>query len=289
MIEVSVILPCYNDEKYIEDCISSILTQSYGSFELLVINDGSTDRSLELIKSIKDRRIILINNPRSKGVACARNMALSEAQGEYLFFTDSDCVVDKEWIQNGLNEMKKSNCLGLEGKTYYVSRNHELTLSDKRPGDVEKDQQYMTCNMVYKKEAFDKVGGFDHSFTYHSDREFAFRVLAHGKIAHTDTMLVIHREKRWTIKSYLLSARRIKDRVMLIKYHGDQFAMRSRILMPVNLIKILVPPLAIAKPIISGKVRTWNDLKLVPFIYFKLVYERLLIWKTALKKKIFII
>jgi len=289
MIEVSVILPCYNDEKYIEDCISSILNQSYGSFELFVINDGSTDKSLELIKSIKDKRIILINNSRSNGVAYARNLALSRAQGEHIFFTDSDCVVDKEWIQNGLNEMKKSNCLGLEGRTYYVSRNHEQTLSDKRPGDVRQDQQYMTCNMAYKREAFDKAGGFDPSFTYHSDREFAFRVLAHGKITHADTMLVIHREKRWTIKSYLLSARRIKDRVMLIKYHNDHYSLRLNVLMPLSLVKILVPPLAIAKPIINGKVRTWNDLKLVPFIYFRLVYERLLIWKTALKKKIFII
>jgi glycosyltransferase involved in cell wall biosynthesis len=289
LIEVSIIVPCYNDEQYIEDCLSSILSQTYGSFELFVINDGSTDKSLDLIKAVKDNRIVLMSYPNNKGVAYARNLALSKARGDYLFFTDSDCIVDKEWIRNGLEAIKGSDWLGLEGKTLYVSEDYEPTISDKLPGDVRNNQQYMTCNMVYKREAFDKAGGFDTKFIYHSDREFALRVLKFGNIAHSKTMKVIHQEKKWAIKTYLLSARRIEDRIMLIKYHGDQFALQLRVLMPLSLIKIIVPPLAVIRPILSGKVRTWNDLKLVPFIYSKLVYERFLIWKTALKKRILII
>jgi glycosyltransferase involved in cell wall biosynthesis len=289
MSEVSVILPCYNDEKYIEDCISSILNQSYSSFELFVVNDGSTDKSLELINSIKDKRIIIISNPNNNGAGYARNLALSKAQGEYLFFTDSDCIVDKEWIQNGLKEIKKSNCLGLEGKTYYVSRNHEATLSDNRPGDVDKDEQYMTCNMVYRSEIIKRVGGFSLSYFYHEDRELALRVLKYGKIAHCDIMRVTHREKKWTIRSYIRSAKRVTDRTLLFKYHNERLGLYGRILRPFNLIKIVVPPLAIIKPILTGKVKSWDDLKLVPFVYLKLIYERLLIWKSALKEEIFII
>jgi glycosyltransferase involved in cell wall biosynthesis len=289
MIEVSVILPCYNNEKYIEDCLSSILNQSYSSFELFVVNDGSTDKSLELIKGIKDKRITLINNPNNKGAAYARNLALSQAQGEFLFFTDSDCVVDKEWVQNGLKEIKKSNCVGLEGKTYYVSRNRRVTLSDNRPGDVNKDKQYMTCNLVYRSEIINKVGGFNISYCYHEDRELALRVLKYGKIARCNAMEVTHREKRWTIRSFMTSTTRITDRILLFKYHNDRHELCWRILRPLNLIKIVVPPLAIIKLILTGKVKSWDDLKLVPFVYLRLIYERLLIWETALKEEIFII
>src|SRR4030042_2195584 len=285
MPEVSVILPCYNDEKYIEDCISSILNQSYGSFELFVVNDGSTDKSLELIKSIKDKRIILINSPNNSGAGYARNLALSKAQGEYLFFTDSDCIVDKEWVQNGLKEMKKSNCLGLEGKTYYVSRNHKVTLSDNRPGDVNKDEQYMTCNLVYRSVIINRMGGFSLGYFYHEDRELALRVLKYGKIGHCDSMKVTHREKKRTIRSFMRSAKRVTDRILLFKYYNERLGLYWRILRPLNLIKIAVPPLAILTPILTGKVKSWDDLKLVPFVYLRLIYERLLIWKTALKEE----
>ncbi len=66
---VSIIVPVYNVEKFIKDTINSILTQTYENFEVLLINDSSTDKSVEIIKQIKDKRIKLINNEKNSGVA----------------------------------------------------------------------------------------------------------------------------------------------------------------------------------------------------------------------------
>ena len=88
---ISVIVPVYNIEKYIEHCILSILNQTYSDFELLLINDGSTDSSYEICKKWEDSdtRIKVISKPNG-GVSSARNLGLDIASGEYLFFIDGD-------------------------------------------------------------------------------------------------------------------------------------------------------------------------------------------------------
>lgn len=88
---ISVILPVFNREKFIEDCIISVLNQTYTDFELLVVDDGSEDSTVEIVERFinKDSRIKLIKAAH-KGVSSARNLAVENAKGEYIFFIDSD-------------------------------------------------------------------------------------------------------------------------------------------------------------------------------------------------------
>ena len=86
---LSLIIPIYNKEKYIDKCLESILCQSFQDFELLVVDDGSTDRSVEKIKAFDDNRIHLFCRSNS-GVSCARNYGILNARGEYIVFIDSD-------------------------------------------------------------------------------------------------------------------------------------------------------------------------------------------------------
>ena len=91
---LSVIIPIYNSEKYLSECISSVLGQTFNDFELILINDGSTDNSLMLCQEFarKDERIIVIDQV-NKGVSAARNAGLDNAKGKYLCFVDSDDIV----------------------------------------------------------------------------------------------------------------------------------------------------------------------------------------------------
>lgn len=88
---VSIIMPVYNTEKYLEEAINSVLRQSLADWELILVNDGSTDSSLQILKSFaeKDSRIFLLDQPNA-GVSKARNYGLSIAQGKYVYFLDSD-------------------------------------------------------------------------------------------------------------------------------------------------------------------------------------------------------
>lgn len=98
---LSVIIPVYNVEKYLTECINSIINQSYNNLEIILINDGSTDRSIETINDIieRDNRIIVKNQP-NKGLSAARNHGLKIAKGQYITFVDSDDAI----INNNLYE-----------------------------------------------------------------------------------------------------------------------------------------------------------------------------------------
>lgn len=98
---VSVILPVYNAEKYIYDAVSSILNQSYTNFELLILNDGSTDDSLKIIEQFNDNRITLINNESNLKLISTLNKGIALSKGEYIARMDADdiCHVDRFKMQ----------------------------------------------------------------------------------------------------------------------------------------------------------------------------------------------
>lgn len=97
---ISVIIPAYNCEAYIESCISSLIKQSYDNIEIIVVNDGSKDKTLKICRKLsnRDKRIIVIDKENS-GVAAARNAGLNEINGEYCTFVDSDDYVDSKFIE----------------------------------------------------------------------------------------------------------------------------------------------------------------------------------------------
>lgn len=110
-IKVSVVLPTYNVEKYLRECVESIINQTLKNIEIIIVNDGSTDKSGEIAKELQsiDNRIIIINQP-NKGLSEARNAGLRIAKGEYIAFIDSDDWVEKEMFFNMYNYANANNC-----------------------------------------------------------------------------------------------------------------------------------------------------------------------------------
>ena len=103
---ISVIINCYNSEKYISKCLESVLNQTYKDLEILIINDGSTDDTLKIIKSYKDKRIKVINTP-DIGISRARNVAIDNFKGDYIFFIDADDFIEKDTIDYLYKLIKK--------------------------------------------------------------------------------------------------------------------------------------------------------------------------------------
>lgn len=97
---ISVIIPIYNVEKYLSECISSVLEQTYKNLEIILIDDGSTDNSLDVCKSFaeKDKRIRVIHQ-QNQGIAQVRNLGVAQAKGELLFWVDSDDYICNEMIE----------------------------------------------------------------------------------------------------------------------------------------------------------------------------------------------
>ena len=90
MKKVSIIIPVYNSSKYLKECINSVIKQTYKNLEIIIVNDKSTDNSLEIINSFSDKRIIVINLEKNSGVSIARNKGVEASTGDYICFLDSD-------------------------------------------------------------------------------------------------------------------------------------------------------------------------------------------------------
>lgn len=112
-IKVSIIIPVYNVEKYLDKCINSAVNQSLECIEIIIINDGSTDNSINIIKDYKDRynNIHLINQS-NKGVSASRNIGIKNAKGEYIYFLDSDDYIDLN-LAKDLYSLAKLNNLDM--------------------------------------------------------------------------------------------------------------------------------------------------------------------------------
>ena len=113
MAKVSVIIPIYNTEKYLKECLNSVINQSLVDIEIICINDGSTDNSIEILNEFKkqDGRISVISQD-NQGQAVARNKGLSLANGEYIYFMDSDDILDLTALEK-VYSLSKENDLDL--------------------------------------------------------------------------------------------------------------------------------------------------------------------------------
>ncbi|NMF64651.1 glycosyltransferase family 2 protein [Brasilonema octagenarum] len=112
MKKISVIIPVYKVEKYVAATIQSVLEQTYTNFELLIIDDGSPDKSIEIFQQFTDNRIKIIRQ-ENRGVAAARNVGIRHAQGEYLAFLDADDLWVPEKLEKHVEHLKKSPAVGV--------------------------------------------------------------------------------------------------------------------------------------------------------------------------------
>lgn len=109
-VSISIIIPCFNVEKYLKECLDSILTQSFKDFEVICVDDGSIDNTLNILKeySLKDSRLKIITQ-NNKGVSIARNVALANAVGKYVCFVDSDDMLSSGALEKMFSTSESNN------------------------------------------------------------------------------------------------------------------------------------------------------------------------------------
>ena len=121
---ISIIVPVYNSEKYLKETIDSILNQTFENFELILINDGSTDHSGEICDEIaqKDKRIKVIHK-KNEGICKTRNKGIEVAKGEYIMFADNDDIIEENMLQECYEMIKKhdADMLKFGRKTLYLN------------------------------------------------------------------------------------------------------------------------------------------------------------------------
>jgi len=182
MIEISVVVPVYNVEKYLKKCVDSILAQSFSNFELWLIDDGSTDRCGEMCDEYekKDSRIHVIHK-KNGGLSEARNTALDRIQGRYVFFVDSDDWVSQDALKIMYSVALRTKARVVMGGMAIVDENGEITeikRINQKKEVLGKDEMLSTliqpnaCNKLYDSSLFKElrypVGRlYEDVFVYH--------------------------------------------------------------------------------------------------------------------------
>lgn len=129
MIKISVVVPVYNTAKYLKKCLSSIVEQTFKDIEIIIINDKSTDNSLEIIKKylLIDKRIILIDKKRNEGLSAARNSGIKIARGEYIIHVDGDDWIEFDYLES-MYKYAKRNKADIVISDYYKDYNNNNIL-----------------------------------------------------------------------------------------------------------------------------------------------------------------
>lgn len=158
MKKVSIIVPVYNVEKYISECITSLIEQTYENIEIIIINDGSTDKSKEICQELKekDERIIFITKHNS-GVSDTRNIGISKSTGDYIVFVDSDDYIDKHYIEEMVKGMKEEEFIDMAVCNYVELYKNVLLHGSSNLTDNLIITNKEAINDIYKLKSF---GGY---------------------------------------------------------------------------------------------------------------------------------
>ena len=207
----SVVIPLYNKEAYVAKTLNSVLNQTYQNFEVIIVNDYSSDNSLDVVKAVHDHRIKIIEHSENKGVSASRNTGINAATHPYVAFLDADDQWDSTYLETIRNLVKeypnesvfathyrenykgkffipKSNLpISSKGKTFLVRDFFEINL-----GRLILTQ---SCIVVHKS-VFKKVGYYDEDVTFAEDIDFFIRCFSvynlayYNDICHTQNTLL---------------------------------------------------------------------------------------------------
>ncbi len=171
MKKVSVIIPAFNCEKFINKCINSILEQTYKSIQIIIVNDGSSDNTKNICENfVKDNGNIILINKENEGPAIARKVGLEKADGEYISFIDSDDYIDSNFYKKLVDTLESNNADIVECGYNIIDENMQLIKECKMKQQIVEGQKncikhyikkdnttnYLVTKL-YKRELFDNV------------------------------------------------------------------------------------------------------------------------------------
>ena len=198
MTKVSLYIPCYNAAKHIEKCIKNIFVQTYPIDEILIIDDGSVDNTLEIISQFPNLRIV--KHPQNRGLAAARNTALRELKTDFIANIDSDCVAEKDWLERLMQNMADEKIAGVGGK---LIESNQSTTPDywrvvhmKQHWGNEKvinPDWLFGHSAVFRKTALESVNGYLEKYrTNYEDLDLSHRLLKKGYTLIYEPQAIVH-------------------------------------------------------------------------------------------------
>ncbi len=201
MPELSIIMPLYNTEMYVAQAIQSLLSQTYTDFELIIVDDGSTDKSLEIVKSFKDSRIKIMRNQQNQGIVFSRNRGLKEAVGEYIAPFDSDDIAMPDKFRKQIDFLKTHPDFGLIGSWIkmidengkFIKKKWRLFAKPEEiPAQLLFRNYFAQSSVVIRREAL-PVSGYENGFSFGEDYRMWIDIAKKYKMWNYPECLLLYR------------------------------------------------------------------------------------------------
>ncbi len=202
--KLSVIMSVYNGSRFLRQAIESILNQSFTDFEFIIIDDASTDSSLEIISGlvIKDERIKVLKNPQNIGLTKSLNKALTEAKGEYIARIDADDFSYPERFKVQVDFLDKNKNIGLVGTWAKIIDGQDEVLREihnfTEPSDLKKVlikyNPFFHSSIMIRKSVLVEVGLYDENYQFAQDYELYFRIAQKSDLANISKTLIVYRQ-----------------------------------------------------------------------------------------------
>ncbi|MEO5998830.1 MAG: glycosyltransferase [Chitinophagaceae bacterium] len=226
-IKITVLMPAYNTEKYIAEAIDSVLHQSFPYFELLIINDGSTDKTEKVIRSFTDPRIVLINQSNG-GVAKALNRGLQYARAKYIVRFDADDICYPERLQIQYNFMEANPGYILAGSdAEYIDKNGEYIFFYQCSAHMDEEIRklpvrycpFLHVAVIFKKNEVQELGGYNENAHTFEDHLLWSLLIKKGKVCNLPRSLV---KVRFNPESVTIDESWRGQRFKTLKYQAIQ-------------------------------------------------------------------
>lgn len=211
MSKVSVILPVYNSERYLAAAVHSMLAQDYPDFEVIIVDDASTDSSPSVYSEIRDARIKVIRLPVRVGVTKALNIGVAAASGVYLARMDADDISERSRLSRQVDALTRSPRLGAVGCWAHILDAKGTVIAEHCPPTSHDAIKFaflfyapiLHPSAMMTSVAFRSVGGYNESFLYAQDRDLFLRIASKWELA--------------IIPEFLFSSRRTPESISLTK------------------------------------------------------------------------
>jgi GT2 family glycosyltransferase len=209
LLKVSIIIPCHNAQKTIVDCLDGLRSQDYPNYEIIVIDDNSNDKTLEILQN--SNGIKVLRNESNYGPAYSRNRAIQEAEGEMLLLIDSDSLVeDRKLIYKHILAHRQARADIIGGGIQGIGRgpvakadNYCHWYTNKPYSDNRMTTHLVTNNMSMKKMVFKNIGGFNEALKTGEDVDFCERAMRAGYSLGLYTDAVVKHRDRESLKEFI--------------------------------------------------------------------------------------
>ena len=210
-MKVSIIIPAHNEEKYIGNAIKACLEQNYNDFEIIVVDNASSDKTAEIAKSFG----VKVLTETRKGTGWARECGRLEAKGEIIANLDSDCVPDKDWIKKGIKHFSNKKISAVSGPYDYYDGNKFLRIfsiyfqsyiyvfSNWLLQKLGKGAIIIGGNVFLRADYLEKVGGYNTDLVFYGDdTDTAKKMIKTGRVIFDTDLITMSSARRLKSKGY---------------------------------------------------------------------------------------